>query len=124
FIADVLGTYDVYGGSHEAAVRQGAQVPVNDPVLPVSAVAHVTEHLGFGVPATTGFEHPYPFARRVSTLDHLTKGRFGWNVVTGYLPSAARNMGQADQMQHDDRYDHADEYLEVLYKLWEGSWED
>ncbi|GAB3572947.1 LLM class flavin-dependent oxidoreductase [Leifsonia lichenia] len=124
FIADVLGTYDVYGGSNEAAIRHGAQVPVNDPVLLVSAMALVTEHLGFGITAGTAYEHPYPFARRMSTLDHLTNGRIGWNVVTGYLPSAARNMGHEDQLQHDDRYDQADEYLEVLYKLWEGSWED
>jgi FMN-dependent oxidoreductase (nitrilotriacetate monooxygenase family) len=124
FIADVLGTYDVYGGSNEAAIRHGAQVPVNDPLMLVSAMALVTEHLGFGVTAGTAYEHPYPFARRLTTLDHLTKGRVGWNVVTGYLPSAARNMGHDDQREHDDRYDHADEYLEVLYKLWEGSWED
>ncbi|MCS5492357.1 LLM class flavin-dependent oxidoreductase [Curtobacterium flaccumfaciens] len=124
FIADVLGTYDVYGGSNEAALRTGSQVPVNDPILLVSAMASVTEHLGFGITAGTAYEHPYPFARRMSTLDHLTKGRVGWNVVTGYLPSAARNMGQTDQLSHDDRYDVADEYLEVLYKLWEGSWED
>lgn len=124
FIADVLGTYDVYGSSNEAAIRNGAQVPVNDPLLLVSAMALVTEHLGFGITAGTAYEHPYPFARRLTTLDHLTKGRVGWNVVTGYLPSAARNMGHDDQMEHDDRYDHADEYLEVLYKLWEGSWED
>lgn len=123
FIADVLGTYDVYAGTDEAAIRQGAQIPVNDPLLLVSAMAHVTEHLGFGITTGTGFEHPYPFARRLSTLDHLTKGRIGWNVVTGYLPSAARNMGDDDQLAHDDRYDHADEYLTVLYKLWEGSWE-
>ena len=124
FIADVLGTYDVYGGTDEAALRTGSQVPVNDPILLVSAMAAVTEHLGFGITAGTAYEHPYPFARRMSTLDHLTKGRVGWNVVTGYLPSAARNMGQTDQLSHDDRYDVADEYLEVLYKLWEGSWED
>ncbi|MBH0054361.1 MULTISPECIES: LLM class flavin-dependent oxidoreductase [unclassified Salinibacterium] len=124
FIADVLGTYDVYAGSNEAAIRHGAQVPVNDPLLLVSAMAHVTENLGFGITAGTAYEHPYPFARRMSTLDHLTQGRIGWNVVTGYLPSAARNMGNDDQLEHDDRYDHADEYLEVLYKLWEGSWED
>ncbi|OJZ67729.1 LLM class flavin-dependent oxidoreductase [Mycolicibacterium diernhoferi] len=124
FIADVLGTYDVYGASDEAAIRQGAQIPVNDPMLLVSAMALVTEHLGFGITTGTGFEHPYPFARRMSTLDHLTNGRIGWNVVTGYLPAAARNMGQTDQPAHDARYDHADEYLEVLYKLWEGSWED
>ncbi|TPW71487.1 LLM class flavin-dependent oxidoreductase [Schumannella sp. 10F1B-5-1] len=124
FIADVLGTYDVYGSSNVAAIRNGAQVPVNDPLMLVSAMALVTEHLGFGVTAGTAYEHPYPFARRLTTLDHLTKGRVGWNVVTGYLPSAARNMGHDDQLEHDDRYDHADEYLEVLYKLWEGSWED
>ncbi|WP_279588290.1 LLM class flavin-dependent oxidoreductase [Salinibacterium sp. ZJ77] len=124
FIADVLGTYDVYGGTNEAAIRNGAQVPVNDPVLLVSAMAAVTKNLGFGVTAGTAYEHPYPFARRMTTLDHLTKGRVGWNVVTGYLPSAARNMGHDDQLEHDDRYDQADEYLEVLYKLWEGSWED
>ena len=124
FIADVLGTYDVYGDSNEAAIRHGAQVPVGDPILLVSAMAHVTEHLGFGITAGTAYEHPYPFARRMSTLDHLTEGRIGWNVVTGYLPSAARNMGKDDQLEHDERYDHADEYLEVLYKLWEGSWED
>lgn len=124
FIADVLGTYDVYGGTNEAAIRHGAQVPVGDPVLLVSAMAAVTKNLGFGVTAGTAYEHPYPFARRMSTLDHLTKGRIGWNVVTGYLPSAARNMGNDDQLEHDERYEHADEYLEVLYKLWEGSWED
>lgn len=124
FIADVLGTYDVYGGSNEAAIRHGAQVPVNDPVLLVSAMAHVTDNLGFGITAGTAYEHPYPFARRMSTLDHLTNGRVGWNVVTGSLPSAARNLGHDDQLEHDDRYDVADEYLEVLYKLWEGSWED
>ncbi|MCU1561121.1 LLM class flavin-dependent oxidoreductase [Mycetocola sp.] len=124
FIADVLGTYDVYGGNHDAALRNGAQVPVSDPLLLVSAMAAVTENLGFGITAGTAYEHPYPFARRLSTLDHLTKGRIGWNVVTGYLPSAARNMGHDDQIEHDERYNIADEYLEVLYKLWEGSWED
>ncbi|MEU4709547.1 LLM class flavin-dependent oxidoreductase [Nocardia salmonicida] len=124
FIADVLGTYDVYGGNDIAALRQGAQTPVSDPLLLVSAMAAVTEHLGFGITTGTGFEHPFPFARRLSTLDHLTNGRLGWNVVTGYLPSAARNFGADDQLDHDERYNQADEYLEVLYKLWEGSWED
>lgn len=124
FIADVLGTYDVYNGTNESPLRTGAQAPVNDPILLVSAMAAVTENLGFGITAGTAYEHPYPFARRLATLDHLTGGRVGWNVVTGYLPSAARNMGQEDQMEHDERYDHADEYLEVVYKLLEGSWED
>ncbi|MGO1992152.1 MAG: LLM class flavin-dependent oxidoreductase [Corynebacterium sp.] len=127
FLADVLGVYDLYGASPDAALRAGAQVPVTDPLPLVAAMATVTEHLGFGLTTGTAFEHPVPFARRASTLDHLTGGRLGWNVVTGYLPSAAQNTqshGQLDTFEHDARYDHADEYLEVLYKLWEGSWED
>jgi long-chain alkane monooxygenase len=124
FLADVLGVYDVFGGDGDAAVRNATQLPVNDPMLLVSAMAAVTENLGIGVTAATAFEHPFPFSRRASTLDHLTGGRFAWNVVTGYLPSAARALGDDDQMAHSDRYDHADEYMEVLYKLWEGSWED
>jgi FMN-dependent oxidoreductase (nitrilotriacetate monooxygenase family) len=124
FIADVLGVYDVYAGSGDAAMRNAVQVPVNEPTLAIPAMAAVTEHLGFGVTASISFEHPYPFARRMSTLDHLTGGRIGWNVVTSYLESGARNLGQVAQLTHDNRYDVADEYMDVCYKLWEGSWED
>src|ERR1700754_3919520 len=124
FLADVLGVYDVFGGSHEAAVRTAAQTPVNDPMMVIPAMAAVTEHLGFGVTSNLSYEPPYTFARRMSTLDHLTEGRIGWNVVTGYLDSAARGAGKEKQTWHDDRYDIADEYMEVVYKLWEGSWED
>jgi long-chain alkane monooxygenase len=123
FLADVLGPYDVYQGKPDAAIRQGIQTPVNDPLLLVSAMAHVTEHLGFGVTCALTYEHPYSFARRASTLDHLTKGRFGWNVVSGYLESAARNFGFDQQTPHDDRYELAEEYMEVCYKLWEQSWD-
>ena len=124
FIADVLGIYDVYGASPEAAIRHAVQVPVNDPLLIVPAMAAVTQNLGFGVTFSLTYEHPYPFARRMSTLDHLTSGRIGWNIVTGYLDSAARNLGLPKQIAHDERYDLADEYLDVVYKLWEHSWED
>ena len=124
FVADVLGIYDVYGGSPDAALRHAVQVPANDPLLIVPAMAAVTEHLGFGVTFSLTYEHPYPFARRMSTLDHLTAGRVGWNIVTGYLDSAARNLGLPKQIAHDERYDLAEEYLEVVYKLWEYSWED
>lgn len=124
FLADVLGVYDVFGNSPDAALRNAAQTPVNDPLLLVAAMAAVTEHLGFGVTSNLSFEPPYTFARRMSTLDHLTEGRIGWNVVTGYLDSAARGSGKDKQTAHDDRYDVADEYMEVVYKLWEGSWED
>jgi long-chain alkane monooxygenase len=87
-------------------------------------MALVTKHLGFGLTASISFEHPYTFARRLSTLDHLTKGRAGWNIVTSYLDSGAKNIGLGGQSAHDDRYAVADEYMEVCYKLWEGSWED
>lgn len=123
FIADVLGIYDVYHHSAEHALTGAVQVPVNDPLQIVPAMAAVTQHLGFGVTTSISFEHPYPFARRLSTLDHLTKGRVGWNIVTSYLESGSKNLGLKTQENHDDRYDIADEYLEVLYKLWEGSWE-
>src|SRR5277367_130153 len=124
FLADVLGVYDVFAGSPDAALRQAIQVPVNDPLLAIPAMALVTEHLGFGVTCNLSYEPPYTFARRMSTLDHLTDGRIGWNVVTGYLDSAAKAMGLARQTAHDDRYDVAEEYMAVVYKLWEGSWED
>jgi FMN-dependent oxidoreductase (nitrilotriacetate monooxygenase family) len=90
----------------------------------IPAMAAVTKHLGFGVTANLTYETPYLFARRMSTLDHLTSGRIGWNIVTGYLDSAARAMGFSAQPAHDDRYDMADEYMALVYQLWEGSWAD
>ncbi|MDZ5602984.1 LLM class flavin-dependent oxidoreductase [Pseudomonas sp. RP23018S] len=122
FIADIVGTYDVYGRSVDVPLKEAIQLPVNDPLLLVSAMAAVTRHLGFGLTANLTYEPPYLFARRLSTLDHLSNGRVGWNIVTGYLDSAAQAMGLAQQPAHDRRYDQADEYLQVLYKLLEGSW--
>ncbi|MBV4460906.1 LLM class flavin-dependent oxidoreductase [Pseudomonas sp. COR58] len=124
FIADIVGVYDVYRQSVDVTLKESIQLPVNDPLLLVSAMAAVTKHLGFGLTANLTYEPPYLFARRLSTLDHLSRGRVGWNIVTGYLDSAAKAMGLREQAEHDRRYDQADEYLEVLYKLWEGSWED
>ncbi|MDQ0136509.1 FMN-dependent oxidoreductase (nitrilotriacetate monooxygenase family) [Neorhizobium galegae] len=124
FLADVLGVNDVFGGSNAAALRGAVQVPVNDPLLLVPAMAAVTEHLSFGVTANLTYEPPFVFARRMSTLDHLTGGRIGWNIVTGYLDSAAKAIGLDGMAAHDDRYDLADEYMEIMYRLWEGSWED
>jgi FMN-dependent oxidoreductase (nitrilotriacetate monooxygenase family) len=124
FLADVSGVYDNYKGSAETAIREAMQIPVNDPSLLIPAMAHATEHLGFAFTGSILAEHPFNFARRASTLDHLTNGRVAWNIVTSYLPSAAQNLGFDDLPRHDDRYDRGDDYLEVLYKLWEGSWED
>ncbi|WP_144462932.1 LLM class flavin-dependent oxidoreductase [Siminovitchia fortis] len=124
FIADVIGIYDVYGDDKATTLREATQVPVNDPMMLVSAMAHATEHLGFGITCSTTFEHPYTFARRMSTLDQLTNGRIAWNIVTSYLESGTKNIEIGDKFQHSERYAIADEYMEVCYKLWEGSWEE
>lgn len=124
FIADIFGVYDVYGGNADAAFRNAVELPVNDPFLLVPAMALVTKHLSFGVTGTPTYEPPYSFARRLSTLDHLTNGRFAWNIVTGYMDSAARAFGREKQLPHDERYEVASEFMQVVYKLWEGSWED
>lgn len=124
FIADVVGYYDVYKGSNWHALEQAAQIPVNDPLQLAAPIALATDHLGIGITASTSFEPPYTFARRLSTADHHTKGRIGWNIVTSYLESGARNVGQSGLQRHDNRYEVASEYVEVLYKLFEGSWED
>mgnify|MGYP003386476472 CR=1 FL=1 len=124
FIADVLGINDVYGNSPESAIRAGMQVPINDPLMLIPAMASVTEHLGFGVTCSLTYEGPYTFARRMSTLDHLTNGRIAWNIVTSFLDSAARASGLSKQTDHDIRYDIAEEYMSVVYELWERCWED
>ena len=121
FIADIVGSYDVYQGGLDLTLQQAIQLPANDPWMLVSAMAAVTQHLGFGLTASTGAETPFTFARKASTLDQLTGGRIGWNIVTGYLDSAARAIGIDGQVAHDDRYDLADEYMALVYKLWEGS---
>ncbi|HLM90428.1 MAG TPA: LLM class flavin-dependent oxidoreductase [Streptosporangiaceae bacterium] len=124
FLADVTGTYDTFRDGHETAVTEGMQIPSNDPLMVILAMAAVTARLGFAATFSTTYEPPFSFARRMSTLDHLTAGRVGWNVVTSYLPNAARNFGYSNEIEHDNRYERADEYLDVVYKLWEGSWED
>ncbi|HRL20377.1 LLM class flavin-dependent oxidoreductase [Alcaligenes sp. SDU_A2] len=124
FLADVVGYYDVYQQGVDLTLREGIQLPVNNPWLLVSAMAAVTEHLGFGLTASVAAHHPYTFARDVSTLDQLSNGRIGWNIVTGYVDSGARGLGQDGLDAHDSRYDRADDFLQLAYKLWEGSWED
>jgi FMN-dependent oxidoreductase (nitrilotriacetate monooxygenase family) len=124
FLADVIGAYDVFRGGPETALAEGMQIPSNDPLMVIPAMAATVPHLGFVATFSTTYEPPFTFARRMSTLDHLTRGRVGWNVVTSYLPNAARNFGHEDEVEHDHRYEIADEYLDVVYKLWEGSWDD
>lgn len=122
FLADIVGVYDVYGGNGDAAARHGVQFPLLDPLVAVPAMAAVTERLGFGVTASVTYEHPYLLARTLTTLDHFTNGRVAWNIVTSYQDSAARNiLGRDVQIPHAERYDRADEYMDVMYDLFEGS---
>jgi len=124
FLADVVGVYDVYGASPDTALREAVQAPTNDPLLIIPAMAQATRNLAFAVTVNLSHEPPLAFARRMSTLDHLTQGRIGWNIVTGYLDSGPRGAGRGRQTAHDTRYDIAEEFMAIQYGLWEGSWED
>ena len=124
FLADVIGLYDNYKGNADTSFREAMQVPVNDPMLLIPAMAAVTEHLGFAFTSSILQAHPFTFARQLSTLDHLTDGRVAWNIVTSYLPNAGSNLGFDGLPGHEERYARADEYLEIIYKLLEGSWAD
>ncbi|WP_435098818.1 LLM class flavin-dependent oxidoreductase [Halarchaeum sp. P4] len=124
FFADVRGVYDVYAESADPAIERAVQTPSNDPAYVVPAMAEVTDDLGFAVTKSTSYNHPYQLAREFSTLDHTTDGRIAFNVVTSYLESAAANLGLEGRMEHDERYDRADEFMDVVYALWEDSWED
>lgn len=124
FIADITGVYDVYQNNIDLTLRESIQLPSHDPSTLVSAMAAVTQHLGFGITVNLSYETPYQFARRFASLDHLTQGRIGWNIVTGYLDSAERLIGHSGLKDHDLRYEQAEEFLQLCYQYWEGSWED
>ncbi|OTA91382.1 hypothetical protein M434DRAFT_13173 [Hypoxylon sp. CO27-5] len=124
FLADTYGGYDTYEGSLDNCIRRAAQWPMTDPTIPISAMAAVTKNLSFAITASTSFEPPFLLAKRFSTLDHFTGGRFGWNIVTSWKKAAFKAIGLENPIEHDERYRQADEYLRVLYKLWESSWAD
>jgi FMN-dependent oxidoreductase (nitrilotriacetate monooxygenase family) len=124
FIADNFGIYEEPGDRIDRVVANAIQFPCTDPTVLISAMAAVTEHLGFAYTSSTLQQHPSPFARAAATLDHATRGRIGWNVVTSFVRNAARSVGIEDSWSHDERYRWAEEYVDVTYKLWEGSWDD
>lgn len=124
FFADVVGLYGDHEGGWASHVRKGLQIPSNDPLVLISALAAVTDRIGLALTSSVIQAHPFTFARQLSTLDHLSGGRIGWNVVTSAQENAHRNFGGEGLAKHSGRYDWAEEYLQVCYKLWEGSWED
>lgn len=122
FFGDHMAAYDVYKGDAEPSVRYGLQFPVYDPMLLVPWMAAATRHLGFAVTASTTAYPPYLLARKMSTLDHLTGGRMGWNVVTSTQENEVRNLGLGALPAKAERYERAAEYLQVCGELWD-SWE-
>lgn len=119
FFADTPGGFDRYQDSMDSAMRYGVCWPSHDPMALVPAMAAATEHLGFAVTLSLSGTPPYLAARSFSTLDYLTGGRMGWNIVTGHLRGEHRALGLT-QLEHDERYDRAEEYLEICYRLWSG----
>ena len=118
--ADTPAIPSLYQGSTDFYVRNGFKI-TPDPVPILTMMGAVTTRLGLGTTLSTSFYPPYLLARMVGTLDHLISGRFAWNVVTSASLGAALNYGQDGLTEHDDRYDIADEYLDLVRQLW-GSW--
>ncbi|MDQ0391347.1 NtaA/DmoA family FMN-dependent monooxygenase [Labrys monachus] len=124
FLADVIGVDKGHNGSWDVYLKEGIHFPANDPSVLAAALIGATTNLGLTFTSSILQSHPFDFARRVSTLDHLSGGRVGWNIVTTTSRNAAANFGFDEPVPHDERYRWADEYVEVAYKLWEGSWDD
>jgi long-chain alkane monooxygenase len=124
FFADVVGLYGDADADYSVYVREGLQIPSNDPTVLLGALATHTEHIGLATTSNPFQAHPFQFARQISTLDHISNGRIAWNIVTGTQDNGARNFGIPRLTEHTERYAWAEEYVDVAYKLWEGSWED
>ncbi|MBS0560219.1 MAG: NtaA/DmoA family FMN-dependent monooxygenase [Proteobacteria bacterium] len=111
-----------YGKSHDVYLKYAVATPKMDPAVLVPYMAQATKHIGIVPTLSTAEYPPYLLARLVNTLDHTTGGRVGWNMVTGSSDHAAENYGHDRQFPHDERYDRADEFTEIVTQLWE-SWE-
>ncbi|MEH2462749.1 LLM class flavin-dependent oxidoreductase [Nostoc sp.] len=124
FFADILALPDRYGNSFETSVKYGTQGAVTlDPVLVATTMAVATQKIGVGVTRSATYYAPYDLARTFATLDHLSKGRAAWNVVTSSGDGTAQNFGIEKHLEHDTRYDRADEFIEATFKLWD-SWKE
>jgi alkanesulfonate monooxygenase len=106
------------------ALRRSHTVTSFEPLTLLSALAVVTERIGLVATASTTFDEPYHIARRFASLDHISGGRAGWNIVTTANPDAALNFGAGSQMEHDERYDRAREFFEVVSGLWDSFADD
>lgn len=105
------------------ALQRSHTVTSFEPFTLLSALSQATEHIGLVATASTTFDEPFHIARRFASLDHLSKGRAGWNIVTTSNPDAALNFGREDHMEHGERYARAREFYDVVTGLWD-SWAD
>lgn len=112
-----------YNGSRDVIFEMAMNVPIGDCTMLIPALARETDDIGFLYTSSVIQHHPFVFARAASTLDHVSNGRIGWNIVTSANERAFPNLGLPGNLSHDERYAWADEYVEVVYKLWEGSWD-
>lgn len=94
-----------------------------DPSIVLATMAHATSRIGLVGTASTTYAEPYDLARRFATLDHLTRGRVGWNAVATFIPAVAAMFGGRTLPSRDSRYERADEFIEVVFKLWD-SWQE
>ncbi|MGO1883824.1 MAG: LLM class flavin-dependent oxidoreductase [Citricoccus sp.] len=124
FFADVSGNYGDANADYSVYVNEGLQIPSNDPTVLLGALAVSTEHIGLATTSNVFQSHPFQFARQLSTLDHISGGRIAWNIVTGTQDNGSRNFGLPRLTDHAERYAWAEEYVDVTYKLWEGSWDE
>lgn len=106
------------------ALRRSATVTSFEPLTLLSALAMVTQRIGLVATATTTFDAPYHVARRFASLDHISNGRAGWNIVTTSNPEAALNFGLHDHVEHDERYRRAREFYDVVTGLWDSFADD
>jgi FMN-dependent oxidoreductase (nitrilotriacetate monooxygenase family) len=124
FFADLLATPNRYGDDIDEPLRRGVQATATvDPLLVSAIIAAATEKLGVAVTKSTTYFHPYEVARTFGSLDHLSDGRSGWNIVTSLSQAEARNFGSEEHLEHDLRYVRAQEFLEATIELW-NSWDE
>lgn len=121
-LEDLSAIPDNYRSSREVYLREAVHAPKFDPAVMAGLIAAATSRIGIIPTLTTSFYPPFLLARQVQTLDLLTGGRIGWNIVTSSSERAAHNFGLAGLPEHDDRYDIADEYVDLCKRLWR-SWE-
>ena len=123
FFDDRLSMPDIYGHDHAHTVKHGIRCVKLDAVTVLTVMGMATERLGLGATYSTSYYEPFHVARVFATLDLMTAGRAAWNVVTSLNDGEARNMGRAQVVAHDERYDRADEFMAVVLGHWD-SWEN